>query len=282
MNVADLEILEAIRQRLAAVPGVRTARLARTNETVEVPLSRMVAAVLEPAEVEDLTWPEIPVGRYHLVHWRLSVLDRAVPGTRAFEALVTVAEACRDAVIATPLLGGLAADGPASARCVGLVPTVGATRAGSLHLVETLAGRPTTLTFDGACGYWAESMAGAATLDDEMLFSSGPHILIIGSPVRRVRDYAFNGLAGGLALDLGDGPRSVEQIGVLSAPSATALAVAEAAIEVFVDGRCYTLTSPDGIDYPNCRLERFQRLGTPLLGAHWHQPYRITYQQMAR
>ena len=282
MNVADLDILEAIRDALAAVSGLRTVRLIRTDESVEIPLSRLPAAVLEPAGVEDVTWPETPAATYHLVHWRTRVLDRAVAGSLAFESLVSLAEACRDAIAATPLLGGKAEDGPPSGRDASLRPAVGATRLGAVRLDETVPGRPTSLAFSGASGYWIESMAGTATLDDETLFSSGPHVVVVGSPARRVVDEVFNGLAGGLALDLGDGPREILQTGVLSAGSASALAVLEAAIEAFVDGRAYTLTTPDGADYPNCRMERFDRLGPPQTGTGWHQPYRITYRQLAR
>ncbi|MBE3070495.1 MAG: hypothetical protein IMZ66_09705 [Planctomycetes bacterium] len=282
MNVADLEILNAVRDLLAAVPGLRLVRLARAGETVEVPLSRLPAAVLEPAGTESLAWPEAPVGRYHLVHWRAAVLDRAVPGTRAFDALVALAEACRNALAAAPLLGNRAQDGPPSRREASLAPAVGATRLAPLGLAEVAAGRPTALVLAGASGYWAETMAGTAAIDDEELFASGPHAVTVGSPVRRVTDQPFNGLAGGLALDLGDGPREILQAGVLSAPSASALAILEAAIEAFIDGRAYTLTTPAGIDYPNCRLERFDRLGPPQVGTAWHQPYRATYRQLVR
>jgi len=125
-------------------------------------------------------------------------------------------------------------------------------------------------------------MTGAATLDDEMLFSSGPHIVTAGSPIRRVKDQMFNGLAGGLVLDLGDGPRSIEQKGILSASTASGLALLEAAIESFIDGHAYTLTTPDETDYPNCRLERFERIGSPQVGTRWHQVYRVVYQQLVR
>ena len=282
MNVADLEVLEAIRETLAGVLGLRTVRLIRTDESIEIPLSRLPAAVLEPCGVENVAWPETPVGTYHLVHWRTHVLDRAVPGTRAFESLVSLAEACRDAVEAIPLLEGKAEDGPPSQRDASLRPSVGATRLGAVRLCETVPGRPTALAFGGASGYWIESMASAATLDDETLFSSGPHVVMIGSPARRIVDQVFNGLAGGLTLDLGEGPREIHQTGVLSAGSASALAVLETAIEAFIDGRTYTLTTPGGVDCPNCRLERFARLGPPQTGTQWHQSYKITYRQLAR
>ncbi|HUU09064.1 MAG TPA: hypothetical protein VM431_00820 [Phycisphaerae bacterium] len=282
MNVADLQILQSVRETLAAAPGLRTVRLVRTKEVPEVPLSRLPAAILEPCGVESLRWPDVPVGRYHLVHWRVSVLDRAVPGTRAFEALVSVAQACRYAVAANPLLGGRAQDGPPSERDAAPEPAVGAMRLGAIRLDETVAGRPTALVFDGASGYWAEPMVGAAALDDEVLFSSGPHAVTVGSPTRRTKDQPFNGLSGGLTLDLGDGSREIRQKGILSAASATSLALLEAAVEAFIDGRTYILTTPDGVDYPMCRLERFDRLGPPRVGTGWHQPYEITYRQLAR
>jgi len=282
MNVDDLEILEAIRALVAAVPGIRTVRLARAGEQVEFPLSRLVAAVIEPVGVETLLWPEVPAARYHLLHWQAAVLDRAAPGTRLFEALVAVAEVSREAIAAAPLLGGRAADGPPSRNNGDLAPAVGATRTAPLRLTEAVPGRPTALVFRGASGYWVESMAGAATLDDEVLFSSGPHVVTVGSPVRRVKDEAFNGLTGGVALDLGDGPREIWQTGVLSAASAQALAALEMAIEAFIDGRAYTLTTPEGVDYPSCRVERFERLGPPQVGVQWHQTYRVTYRQLTR
>jgi hypothetical protein len=282
MNLADLKILEAIRATLAATAGIRTARLVRMDEPVEIPLSRLPAALVEPQGAENLTWPQAPVGRYHLVRWRLSVLDRAVPGTRAFESLVSLAEACRDGIAANPSLGGLAQDGPPCDRDTDLAPAVGATRTGPVRLGELAAGRPTALLLCGASGHWAEPMAGAAAIDDEVLFSSGPHVVAVGSPLRRVKDQPFNGLLGGLAVDLGEGPREIIQAGILSAASASALATAEAAVEAFIDGRAYTLTAPDGVDYPNCRMERFERLGPPQTGTQWHRAYRIAYRQLAR
>jgi len=282
MTVTDMDILEALRKTLASVHGLRMVRLARQNEPVEVPLSRLPAAVLEPAGAESLAWPEVPAGRYALLHWRAAVLDRAVPGTRAFESLVALAGDCREAIAADLSLGDLAADGPPSAHEAALSPAVGATRLGPTQLARAEAGRPTSVVVAGASGYWAEAMTGAATLDGEPLFSSGPHVVAIGTPVRRLKDQAFNGLAGGLALDLGDGPREIRQAGVLSAASASDLALAEAAIEAFIDGRTYTLATPQGAELPLCRLERFDRVGPPQVGASWHQPYRITYRQTAR
>jgi hypothetical protein len=282
MNPTDVAMLEAVCERLAQVAGVRMVRLKGAKQKVEVPLSRYVAVTVEPAGAELLAWPDVPVGRYRLVHWRASVLDRALPGTRALEALASVAEACREAILSDLSLGGRAADGPASAREEELVPAVGATRTGPLRLGDAAAGEPTAIELSGASGRWEESPAGAAALDDELLFSSGPHVVEVGSPVRRVKDQAFNGLAGGLALDLGEGPRDILQRGVLSAASAEALAQLEMAIESFIDGRAYILTSPDGTDYPNCRMERFERLSPPLVGAQWHRRYRIAYRQLAR
>ena len=188
MNLDDLEILEAIRRLLAPVPGLRTVRLVRTGESVEIPLSRLPAALLEPTAAQDLAWPDVPVGRYHLVQWRLSVLDRAVPGTRAFESLVSLAENCQTAIDAAPTLGGLAADGPPCRQDGTLAPSVGATRLGSLSLEKAAAGRPVTLAVSGASGYWAEQMTGQAEFDGEVLFSSGPHIVNVGSPARLVKD----------------------------------------------------------------------------------------------
>jgi len=282
MNLDDLEILEALRRLLVPVPGLRTVRLVRAGEPVEIPLSRLPAALLEPTGAQDLAWPEAPVGRYRLVEWRLSVQDRAVPGTRAFESLVSLAENCQAAIAAAPTLGGLAADGPPCPQGGALVPSVGATRTGPLCLEKAAAGHPTALAFRGASGYWAEQMAGQAEFDGEPLFSSGPHTVSIGSPERRVKDQAFNGLAGGLALDLGDGPREILQTGILSASSAGNLALAEAAIEAFVDGRTYTLTTPEGVDYPATRLERYERRGPRQVGTAWHQTYRLTYRQLLR
>jgi hypothetical protein len=282
MNLDDLEILEALRRLLASVPGLRTVRLVRPGESVEIPLSRMPAALLDPAAAQDLTWPGVPAGRYHLVSWRLRVQDRAVPGTRAFESLVSLAENCQAAIAAAPTLGGLAADGPPCEPQRGLSPAVGAMRTGPLCLEKAAASHPTTLAVSGASGYWAEAMTGQAEFDGESLFASGPHVVSVGSPERRVKDQAFNGLAGGLALDLGEGPREILQTGVLSASSADNLALVEAAVEAFIDGRTYTLSTPEGADYPNTRLERYERLGPRQVGAAWHQAYRLTYRQLVR
>jgi len=281
MNAIDVELLEAVCAALGQVPGVRAVRVKAPKQKVEIPLSRYVAVVVEPTGVEALTWPDVEVGRYHLLHWRATVLDRALPGTVAFKALASVADACRARLADDPSLGGLAADGPSSARN-GLAPEVGATRIAPVELGDSVPGGPTALPFSGASGYWEEEMVGAATLDDEMLFSSGAHVIEVGSPDRRIKDQMFNGLAGGLAVDLGEGPREIWQTGVLSAASAADLAQLESAVEAFVDGRAYTLTAPDETDYSNCRMERFERLRPPWAGLEWHRLYRITYRQLAR
>jgi len=282
MTPADLDLLDALVQTCRSVSGLRTARLARPGETVEVPLSRLPAAILEPAGTERLTWSDVPVGRYHLLHWRLSVLDRAVPHTRAFEALAALADACRNALAADPLVGNRAEDGPASRRDTSLAPAVRATRMGPPVVGETVPGRPTAVRFAGACGRWTETPAGEATLDGEALFGSGPHLVVAASPVRRVEDIPFNGLTAGLTLDLGDGPRTIRQRGVFSADTDAGLALLVAACEAFIDGRTYTLTAPDGAEYAHCRMTAFERLGPPQVGTRWHLPYSITYEQLAR
>jgi len=128
MTPTDLDLFDTLVETFRSVSGLRTVRLARPGETVEVPLSRLPAAILEPTGVERLTWPEVPVGRYRLLHWRVSVLDRAVPHTRAFEALVALADACRDALAADLLLGNKAEDGPPSGRDPSLEPRPAGTR----------------------------------------------------------------------------------------------------------------------------------------------------------
>jgi hypothetical protein len=282
MNPTELEILEAVRGALEGVRGLRLVRLLRSKERVEVPLSRYPAAILEPVTAETLAWPDVPVGRYRLLHWRVAVMDRALPGSRAFEALVDLTGAVRDALAADGLLGGLAADGPPSARDGDLEPAVGAARLGPTYLTDATPGEPTVLRIAGACGYWAETPTGEAAIDGEPLFASGPHIVTVGAAARRLKDQSFNGLSGGLTLDLGHEPRDIVQRGILSADDAPGLALLEAAIEAFVDGRTYTLTAPDGTDYPNCRLDRFEQVGLPQVGLRWHQAYRLQYRQMAR
>jgi hypothetical protein len=282
MTPTDLDLLAALVDTCRSVPGVRSVRLARPGETVDVPLGRLPAALLEPTGVERLTWPDVPVGRYRLQHWRLSVLDRAVPHTRAFDALAALAAACRDALAADPLVGERAEDGPPSARDASLAPAVGATRVGPAALGETAPGRPTAVRFTGACGRWTETMTGGAAIDGEALFASGPHLVEVASPVRRVKDVAFNGLAGGLTLDLGEGPRTIRQRGVLSADTEAGLALLLAACEAFIDGRGHTLTEPDGTAHPHCRVTAAEPLGPPETGTRWHLPYRVTYEQLAR
>jgi len=282
MTPADLDLLDALVETCRSVSGLRTVRLARPGETVEVPLSRLPAAILEPTGAERLTWPDVPVGRYRLLHWRVSVLDRAVPHTRAFEALSALADAARDALAAGPLVGDRAEDGPASGRDAALAPAVGATRLGPASLGETVPGRPTAVRFAGASGRWTETMADEATLDGEALFGSGPHLVLAASPVRRVEDITFNGLAAGLTLDLGEGPRTIRQHGLLSADTEGGLALLSAACEAFVDGRNYTLTAPDGTEYAHCRMAAFERLGPAQVGTRWHLPYSVTYEQLAR
>jgi hypothetical protein len=204
MNATDLGLFEAIRCKLGQVAGVKTARFVQDGQHVEIPLSRYVAVTLEATGDECLSWPEATVGRYRLLRWRAAVLDRAAPGTRAFAALVATADACRQALAADLSLGALAEDGPPSAHDTELLPEAGATRLGPTRLAAAVAGEPTRLVLEGATGYWIEKMSGGAAIDDESLFASGPHTVEPGTPVRRLVDQPFNGLAGGLSLDLGD------------------------------------------------------------------------------
>ncbi len=282
MDETALALIETLRRMLEDVPGLRTARLVRPGQRVEVPLARYPAALLEPAGTEDVAWPDAPLAVHRLVHWRVRVLDRALPGTRAFEALLALAGAARTAALTDPTRGGSAEDGPPSVRDTDLRPEAGATRLSRLALGEAAPGEPTALTFRGTCGWWVEPQAAAATFAGQNLFASGPHAVRLGSPTRRTVDRAFNGLRGGLTIDLGDGPREIVQTGVLSAEGAETLSALAEAVELYVSGRTHTLVDPDGQGHVGCRLERFERLGSPLRGTGLHQPYRITYRQLAR
>ncbi len=282
MTPNELALAEALRGAVAGAGDLREVRLAAKGRPAEVPLSRLPAALIEPAGLEALTWPDVPVGAYHLAHWRVTVLDRALPGTRAFEALVQTADAARAAVLATGSLGGLAEDGPPSRRAADLAPPVGAVRAGPATLGDSAPGHPTAVTVPVAAGWWAETQAGGAELDGEALFASGPHVVEAGSPGRRVDEVRFGGLDGGLLVDLGEAARPLVQTGVLSASTEAGLAVLEAAIEAFIDGRLYTLTAPGGAVYANVRVEAFERLGPPRAGLDRHRPYRVVYRQFGR
>lgn len=282
MDTTDHAILETVRRAAEDLGGVRTARLVGPGRRVEVPLSRYPAVLVEPADAETLTWPDVPSGRYHLRHWRVSVLDRALPGTRAYESLLARAEEVRAAIAALGDADGRAEDGPPSLARPDLGPPAGAIRVAAADVRDARPGEPTAVVIAGAAGYWDPPWPVGGTFDGEALFDSGPHVILAGGPERRVRDQAFNGLSGGLALDLGEGPREIVQRGVLAATTPGGLALLEAAVEAFVDGRPYALEGPDGTAWANCRLERFERLGPALEGLAWHRPYRITYRQLAR
>ena len=119
-----------------------------------------------------------------------------------------------------------------------------------------------------------------SSLDQQDLFASGPHTIMVGSPQRQLARRGFAGLDGEMILDMGLRTRQITQRGRLQAQSAASLATLIANIEAVLDGRLHDLTDNHSRQHTNVLVEEFQP-GTPIQrGRGYWCEYTIRYRQM--
>jgi len=119
-----------------------------------------------------------------------------------------------------------------------------------------------------------------STLDQQDLFGSGPHTILVGSVQRQLARRGFAGLNGEMILDMGLRTREITQRGRLQAQSAASLADLMANIEAVLDGGLHDLTDNHGRTHANVLVEQFQP-ETPLRrGRNYWCEYTIRYRQM--
>jgi len=119
-----------------------------------------------------------------------------------------------------------------------------------------------------------------SSLDQQDLFGSGPHTILVAAPQRQLARRSFAGLDGEMVLDMGLRTRQITQRGRLQAQSAADLATLIADIEATLDGQLHDLTDNHGRQHSNVLVEEFQP-GTPIRrGRGYWCEYTIRYRQM--
>lgn len=118
------------------------------------------------------------------------------------------------------------------------------------------------------------------TLDGQALFGEQDLQVVCDSVQRTSIVRSVSGLDGALSIDLGQQPRKIRQRGVLHAISNTAMHARLDAIDAFIDGRTHILVTTDGQEYPNVRMDAFNRDAMEVTGPGVAVQYEIVYTQL--
>jgi hypothetical protein len=118
------------------------------------------------------------------------------------------------------------------------------------------------------------------TLDGEALFDEQDLHITVDSPQRDSIERSVPGLDGTLSIDLGRRCRKLRQRGTLRAASHQHLQIRLLAIESFIDGHTYMLTTPNGEVYDQVRMDALRLLATRPAGPGVMVEYEITYTQL--
>jgi hypothetical protein len=116
--------------------------------------------------------------------------------------------------------------------------------------------------------------------DGEVLFDEQDLRIEIDSPQRDAIERSVPGLDGTLSIDLGRRCRKLHQRGTLRAASDKQLRIRLLAIESFIDGHSYTLTTAGGEVYDQVRMDTLRILATHPAGPGLMIEYEITYTQL--
>ena len=118
-----------------------------------------------------------------------------------------------------------------------------------------------------------------SSLDNNNIFSSGPHSFQVQSWQRQLERRAISGLDGELILDMGLRARQIIQKGRLQSQTAQSLSTLRQATENFIDGKTHTLVDNHGNSFANVVMEKFEM--TPVqTGCGFWCDYTITYWQL--
>ncbi len=241
------ELIESLRATLAGTAGLAGVQLADSPDAPDA--AQLPAATFVPAGLDGRAGDpvdDLMRARFELTLWR-----RDASRSANAVALMALASAAIEALLADPTQGGLAVIGPN-----GLAS----------ELLEVRPARATPplggLTVRFAC--WQIPPQGLAALPADQrvliggadLLGSGPHALTVGDWARRRLDRRFAGLDGLLSIDLGAGGRPMTIRGRLVADSAASLMMRVAAIEALAEpGALHTVAAPDGRSFANVRME---------------------------
>ena len=119
------------------------------------------------------------------------------------------------------------------------------------------------------------------TLDEQKLFDEQQLEIEVDSFRRDSIEKAVPGLDGTFSIDLGRRSRRIKQTGTLRGKSRTQLKDQINAISIYMDGGIHTLTTRDGEEFNNLRMDSFTVQHERTDGTGIVVDYEIIYMQLA-
>ena len=119
------------------------------------------------------------------------------------------------------------------------------------------------------------------TLDEQTLFDEQTLEIEVGSFNRDSIEKAVPGLDGALSIDLGRRSRKIKQTGTMRAKSRAQMNDRVNAISTYMDGSTHTLTTHNGEEFHNLRMDSFTVKNERTDGIGIVVNYEIIYTQLA-
>ena len=119
------------------------------------------------------------------------------------------------------------------------------------------------------------------TLDEQMLFDEQQLEVEVGSFSRDSIEKTLPGLDGALSIDMGKRSRKIKQTGVLRTKSRAQMNDRINAISAYMDGGTHTLTTCNGEEFDNLRMDSFTVNNERTDGTGMIVDYEIIYTQLA-
>jgi hypothetical protein len=120
-----------------------------------------------------------------------------------------------------------------------------------------------------------------ATLDEQTLFDKQQLEIEVDSFSRDSIEKAVPGLDGIISIDMGRRSRRIKQAGTLRGKSRTQLNDKINAISIYMDGGTHILTTRDGEEFANLRMDSFTVQNERTDGTGIVVDYEINYMQLA-
>jgi len=118
-------------------------------------------------------------------------------------------------------------------------------------------------------------------VDQQDVFGSGPHSIVVSAPARQLDRRSFPGLSGEIVLDMGMRGRRITQTGRLQAATAAELRQIISQIESLLDGELHTLIDNCDQEHQGLLIEEIQ-ITTPLRhGRQFWCEYTIAYRHIS-
>jgi hypothetical protein len=118
------------------------------------------------------------------------------------------------------------------------------------------------------------------SLDEQALFDEQHLEIEVGSFSRDSTEKAVPGLDGALSIDMGCRSRKIKQAGTLRAKSRTQMNNRINTISAYMDGGTHTLTTYNGEEFDNLRLDSFTVKNERIDGTGIVVDYEIIYTQL--